>query len=33
MRMWSQWEGWPADPLIRRAYPLRALAHAADDVT
>ena len=32
MRMWSQWNGWPADPLIRRAYALRALAHAADDV-
>jgi DNA-directed RNA polymerase specialized sigma24 family protein len=32
MRMWSQWDGWPADPLIRRAYALRALAHAADDV-
>jgi DNA-directed RNA polymerase specialized sigma24 family protein len=31
MRMWSQWDGWPADPLIRRAYALRALAHEADD--
>jgi DNA-directed RNA polymerase specialized sigma24 family protein len=32
MRMWSQWDGWPADPLMRQAYALRALAHAADDV-
>ena len=32
VRMWSEWNGWPADPLIRRAYALRALVQAADDI-